>query len=381
MSETRDYYDVLGVDRGASGTEIKRAYRKLAMKYHPDRNPGDTQAEDSFKEAAEAYGVLSDEEKRQRYDQFGHAGLGGAGGGYANPEDIFSNFGDIFSDFFGGGGGGFGRRRRDPNAPRQGEDLQMRVNVPFEYAVHGGVHTITVPREDACDTCDGSGAAEGSKPVTCSHCQGRGVTTVQQGFMAMQTPCRACGGQGTTIEKPCKSCSGRGKVRIQQSVDVRIPAGIDTGMRMRIRGKGNDGVNGGPAGDLYLQIRVEDPDPFERDGINLHLRVPIDAVQAALGAEVSVPTLDGETDIQISPGTQHATRIPLRGEGLPDVNRKNRRGDIIAHIDIHVPEKLSKTQREALETYAKEASIDFKAKHALSDKIRNLFNRKPKTDD
>lgn len=380
MSEQRDYYEVLGVERTASGAEIKRAYRKLAMKYHPDKNPGDTEAENRFKEAAEAYGVLSDDEKRQRYDQFGHAGVGGAGG-FNSAEDIFSNFGDIFSEFFGGGGfgGGFGRRRQAPNAPRRGEDLQTDVSVPFEFAVHGGTQTITIPRSTTCNTCDGSGAAPGSSPTTCARCQGRGVTTIQQGFMTLQTTCRACGGEGTTISDPCKDCHGRGTTRVEESVDVRIPAGIDSGMRMRIRGKGNNGVNGGPAGDLYLQIHVQAPDPFEREGINLHLRVPIDAAQAALGATVSIPTLDGETEIKIHPGTQHGTRIPLTGQGLPDVNRKNRRGDIIAHIHLRVPEKLSKAQREALEAYAKASDIDFKAKHALSDKIRNLFNRPPKS--
>lgn len=375
MSEQRDYYEVLGVERTASGAEIKRAYRKLAIQYHPDKNPGDTEAEDRFKEAAEAYGVLSDETKRQRYDQFGHAGVGGAGG-FNSAEDVFSNFGDIFSEFF---GGGFGRRRQDPNAPRRGEDLQTEVSVPFEYAIHGGTQTVDLARSAPCDTCDGSGAAPGSKPVTCSHCQGRGVTTIQQGFMTLQTTCRACRGQGTTIADPCKDCRGRGTVRKSETVDVRIPAGIDSGMRMRIRGKGNNGTNGGPPGDLYLQIHVQAPDPFERDGINLHLRVPIDAAQAALGATISIPTLDGETEIKIQAGTQHGTRIPLVGQGLPDVNRKNRRGDIIAHIHLRVPEKLSKTQREALEAYAEAAGIDFKAKHALSDKIKNLFNRTPKS--
>lgn len=375
MSEQRDYYEVLGVERTASGADIKRAYRKLAIKYHPDKNPGDTEAEDRFKEAAEAYGVLSDDEKRQRYDQFGHAGLGGAGG-FSSAEDVFSNFGDIFSEFF---GGGFGRRRQDPNAPRRGEDLQTEVSVPFEYAVHGGTQSISIARSAACDTCDGSGAAPGSQPVTCSHCQGRGVTTIQQGFMTLQTTCRACRGQGTTISDPCKDCSGRGTVRKDESVDVRIPAGIDSGMRMRIRGKGNNGTNGGPPGDLYLQIHVQAPDPFERDGINLHLRVPVDAAQAALGATVSIPTLDGDTEIKIEPGTQHGKRIALVGQGLPDVNRKNRRGDIIAHIHLRVPEKLSKAQREALEAYAEASGINFKAKHALSDKIRNLFSRTPKS--
>lgn len=380
MSEQRDYYDVLGVERTASSAEIKRAYRKLAMKYHPDRNPGDTEAEDRFKEASEAYSVLSDDEKRPRYDQFGHAGVGGAGAqGFGNAEDIFSNFGDIFSEFFGGGGFGGRQRRRDPNAPRRGEDLQMEVSVPFEFAVHGGTKTVTVPRSKTCDTCDGSGAAPGSSPTTCGHCQGRGVTTIQQGFMTMQTPCRACGGKGTTISDPCKDCRGRGNVRVEESVDVRIPAGVDTGMRMRIRSKGNNGVNGGPPGDLYLQLHVQDADPFEREGINLHLRVPIDAAQAALGATVTVPTLDGDTEIKIEAGTQHGARIPLVGAGLPDVNRKSRRGDIVAHIMLRVPKKLSKAQREALEAYAEASEIDFKSKHAFSDKIRNLFNRPPKS--
>lgn len=378
MSEVRDYYEVLGVERTASDKEIKVAYRKLAMQYHPDRNPGDSAAEDKFKEAAEAYGVLSDSDKRQRYDQFGHAGVSGAGAGFQNTDDIFSNFGDIFSDLFGGAfGGGFGRRPRDPNAPQQGKDLQMRVRIPFEYAVHGGTRTVTVPRKKACEDCDGTGAEKGSKPITCPHCQGRGVTTINQGFMTLQSPCRACGGTGQVIEKPCKTCSGQGKTQVNESVDVRIPKGIDTGMRMRIRSKGNDGLNGGPPGDLYLQVVVDDPQPFERDGINLHLRVPIDAVQAALGVSITLPTLEGETELKIPAGTQPNTRIPLRGEGLSDVNRPARRGDIIAHIEVKVPTKLNRAQREALESYAKEAKMDFHQKHALFDKIKNVFGGKP----
>jgi len=378
MSQPRDYYEVLGVERGSSDQEIKRAYRKLAMKYHPDRNPGDEAAESKFKEAAEAYGVLSDAQKRQTYDQFGHAGLGGAaGGGFHSAEDIFSNFGDIFSDLF---GGGFGGRRRDPNAPRPGNDLQMRVRVPFEFAVHGGTHSIRLPRNVDCDDCNGTGAEPGSSPVTCSQCQGRGVTTHNQGFMTLQTPCRACGGQGRVIEKPCRTCRGQGKKRIEDSVEVRIPAGIDTGNRMRIRGKGEEGVRGGPPGDLYLELIVDDPAPFERERMNLHLRVPVDVIQATLGTEVSIPTLDGDAQIEVPPGTQHGARIPIRGAGLPDVNNPDRHGDIIAHIELQVPQKISRTQREALETYATDAGLDFKAKHHLSDRIRKLFGRKPKED-
>lgn len=374
MSQPRDYYEVLGVERSASEQEIKRAYRKLAMKYHPDRNPGDEAAESQFKEAAEAYGVLSDSEKRQAYDQFGHAGLGGAGG-FHSAEDIFSNFGDIFSDLF---GGGFGGRRRDPNAPRAGNDLQMRVRVPFDYAVHGGTHSVQLPRNVECESCTGSGAESGTDVITCPHCQGRGVTTMNQGFMTLQTPCRNCRGQGKVIENPCRTCRGQGKVQKEDTIEVRIPAGIDTGNRMRIRGKGEDGHRGGPPGDLYLELIVDQPDAFERDGMNLHLRVPIDVVLAALGTKISIPTLAGDEEIDIPPGTQHGTRIPIRGAGLPDVNRNDRRGDIIAHIELQVPQKLSRSQREALETYAEEAELNFQTKHHLSDRIRNVFSRKNK---
>lgn len=379
MSQPRDYYEVLGIERGVSEQELKRAYRKLAMKYHPDRNPGDEEAENKFKEAAEAYGVLSDPEKRQVYDQFGHAGLGGAGGGggFHNAEDIFSNFGDIFADLF---GGGFGGRRRDPNAPRAGSDLQMRVRVPFEFAVHGGKHSVVLPRTVQCDDCEGSGAAPGAAINTCNVCNGRGVTTTQQGFMMLQTPCRACSGQGKTPEKECSTCRGKGTVRREDPIDVRIPAGVDTGNRIRIRGKGEDGHRGGPPGDLYLELIVESPEPFERERMNLHLRVPVDAIQAALGTTISIPTLNGDTDINIPAGTQHGTRIPIRGEGLPDVNRPERRGDIIAHVELQVPEKLSRAQRDALETYATDAKLDFNAKHHLSDRIRKLFTRNNRDD-
>lgn len=379
MSQPRDYYEVLGIAKGASDSEIKKAYRKLALQYHPDRNPGNVEAEEKFKECSEAYGVLSDPEKKAMYDQYGHAGLGGAGGGggFSSAEDIFSNFGDIFGDIF---GGGFGGRRRDPNAPRAGNDVRVRVSIPFYFSVHGGLHKVKLQRDVSCETCDGSGARPGTSPVTCPQCGGSGAVIHRQGIMSVQTPCGRCRGQGKTIESPCDTCKGRGLKRINDPVEIRIPAGVDTGMRMRVRGKGEAGHRGGPPGDLYLDLIVEEPDAFEREGMNLHIALPVDAIQAILGTSVTIPTLDGETEVTIPPGTQHGTTIPIRGAGLPDVNNAQRRGDIIGHVDLRVPQKLSRTQRDLLEKYALDAGVTFKEKHHLFDRIRTLFDRKPKDD-
>lgn len=380
MAAQRDLYEVLGVPRDASEGDIKKAYRKLAMQYHPDKNPGDTVAEDKFKEAAEAYAVLSDAQKRQLYDTHGHAGLGGAaGGGFHSAEDIFSGFADIFGDIFGGGFGG-GGRRQNPNAPRQGSDMRVRVRIPFAYAIHGGTHTVRMTRDVACEPCDGSGAKPGTKPVTCTTCNGSGVVMHRQGIMMLQTTCNRCRGAGQTIETPCETCRGRGKVAREESVDVKIPAGVDTGMRMRIRGRGEAGLRGGPDGDLYLDLLVEEPEVFTREGVHLHINLKIDPVEAALGTERAIPTLDGEETISIPPGTQHGAEVLLRDEGLPDVNNSSRRGHIIAHVELEVPRKLSGAQREALEAYAKASEISFKEKHAFFDRMRSMFDRKPKQD-
>lgn len=379
MAGQRDLYEVLGVTRDASEGEIKKAYRKLAMQYHPDKNPGDTVAEEKFKEASEAYAVLSDPEKRQVYDVHGHAGLGGAAGGGGFNGDPFSGFADIFSEFFGGGFGG-GGRRQNPNAPRRGADLRVRVRVPFEYAVHGGAHKVRLTRDVACEPCNGSGAKPGTSPVTCSTCNGSGAVMHRQGIMMLQTTCNRCRGTGQTIESPCDACRGRGKVSREESVDVKIPAGVDSGMRMRVRGRGEEGTRGGEAGDLYLELVVEEPEFFTREGIHLHFNYKIDPVQAALGTEVTIPTLNGESTISIPAGTQYGAEVLLRDQGLPDVNNASRRGHIVVHVELEVPRKLNSAQREALEAYAKASDFKFKEKHAFFDRIRGMFDRKPKED-
>ena len=378
MAAKRDLYEILGVSRDASDGDIKKAYKKLAMQYHPDRNPGDTVAEEKFKEAAEAYEILRDPQKRQIYDTHGHAGFEGmGGGGFHSTDDIFSNFADIFGDLF---GGGRGRAARNPNAPRPGNDLQIQVRLPFEYAVHGGQYTVRLTRDVTCEPCGGSGAKPGTAPVTCAACQGSGVVMHRQGFMMLQTTCGTCRGTGQSIASPCTSCRGSGKVAKEDSVDVKIPPGVGSGMRMRVRGKGGDGHRGGPSGDLYLSLLVEEPDAFTRDGVHLHLPIVIDPAQAALGTEFTIPTLTGEETLTIQPGTQHGAELFLRGQGLPDVNNSSRRGHIIAHVEIEVPRKLNQAQREALEAYAKASNIQFSEKHRLFDRMRSLFDRKPKQD-
>jgi len=370
MSQKRDYYQVLGVERGAGEADIKKAYRKLALENHPDRNPDNPEAAERFKEAAEAYGVLSDAEKRATYDRFGHAGLGG-GGAPPDMNDIFSSFGDIFADVFGFGGGG--GQRRDPNAPRRGNDLQMRLVVPFEMAVHGGERKLDIPRDVPCSTCDGSGAEPGTKPAKCTTCDGRGQVRMQQGMFAVQTHCPRCRGRGTIIASPCKKCGGRGVEQKIGEVTVKIPPGVETGNRLRLRGEGEAGAKGGPAGDLFIQLEVEESDVFQRNGADLHLPLPIHFAQAALGAKLEIPTLTGTLAVEVPAGTQHGDNKKVRGEGLPRVNQKNARGDLFIHFQVEVPKKLSKRERELLEQLAQEAGVAHDQRHGFFDRIRDIF--------
>ena len=370
MAEKRDYYEVLGVDRETSARDVKKSYRKLAMEFHPDRNPDDPAAEASFKEAAEAYSVLSDADKRAAYDRYGHAAFSGAG---AAPDmnDIFSNFGDIFADFF-----GFSQQRtRNPDAPRRGADLQMRMPVPFEFAVHGGEDKVTVPRNIECKPCSGSGAEPGSSSEQCEPCGGSGRVHLRQGLFSVQSTCRQCGGAGQTITDPCPECRGRGAIEERREVTVKIPAGVETGNRLRLRGEGEGGQNGGPAGDLYIHLEVERSELFDRDGADLHMPLPIHYAQAALGTEIEVPTVSGTTNVEVKPGTQPGEVLRVRGEGLPHVNRQSARGDLYVHFHIEVPKKLGKRERELLEELAEEAGVTAKEHQSVFDRVRELFRR------
>ncbi len=355
----RDYYEVLGVSRDASEKELKKAYRALAMKYHPDRNEGDAKSEAHFKEAAEAYEVLSDSEKRSLYDRFGHDGLRGAAagpGGFDNMNDIFSQFGDIFGDMFGGRGRGGGRR----GGPQRGPDLRYDLELTFEEAAFGTSKNLTIPRHVNCETCDGSGAKPGTSPTTCQTCQGRGQVHHRQGFFTLSSTCPHCQGSGEHISDPCEDCDGKGQQRVEKEVEVKIPAGVDSGTRLRLRQEGENGSRGGPPGDLYVFLHVQESEVFQRDGEDLHLKQEISFVQAALGCEITVPTLESETTLTIKPGAQYGDKRVLKNEGLVRV-RGSGRGDIIVHLDVTIPTKLSKREREILEEFAEEADIPVKS--------------------
>jgi molecular chaperone DnaJ len=345
----RDYYEVLGVPRSASEQEIKSAYRKLALKYHPDRNAGDKGAEERFKEAAEAYGVLGDAEKRRRYDAYGHAGVGGASGGGFDPT-IFADFSDILGDFF-GFGDLFGRRGR--GGPRRGADLRYNLELSFEEAVFGTETQIQIPRAEACAGCGGSGAAEGSKPAACAACGGSGQVTFQQGFFSVARTCGRCRGSGRTISSPCKDCGGEGHVAVQRKLQLKIPAGVDTGSQLRISGEGEGGSAGGPAGDLYVVVRVEEHEFFRRDGTSLFCEVPVSFTQAALGASIEVPTPDGgQAKLTVPEGTQTGATFKVRGQGVPHLGSKGK-GDLHVTLRVVVPTRLSSEQRKLLEQLSK----------------------------
>ena len=339
MAEKRDYYEVLGVGRNADESECKSAYRKLAMKYHPDRNPDSKEAEEKFKEASEAYGVLSDPEKRSRYDQFGHAGLSGNGG--FNASDFPDIFGDFFGDIFGMGRGG-------RSGARRGDDLQYELDLDFEEAVFGCTKEVRVPRIEECDLCNGTGCEPGTRKVNCGTCGGRGQIYTQQGFFTMSRTCSRCRGTGQIVQKPCSSCNGDGLNRVQRKRRVDIPAGVDEGNRMRLPGEGNSGANGGPRGDLYVLIHVREHKLFRRDEADLHCTVHINVAQAALGAKVSVPTLEGDETHNVKPGTQSGSRLLLRGRGIPKL-RGSRRGDLYAHVEVDIPQRLTRDQRKLFE--------------------------------
>lgn len=361
--EKRDYYEVLGVSKGASDDEIKKAYRKTAKKYHPDLNPDNPEAEAKFKECNEAYEVLSDAQKKARYDQFGFAGVdpnygagqGGAGygGGFGFDGDI--DLGDIFSSFFGGGGGGFGGfGGRNPNAPQRGKDIQSAVSITFEEAAKGCKKTIEVSKIEDCSQCHGTGAAEGTSPKTCPECGGRGYVNVQQrtafGVMSTQRPCTHCGGTGKIIEKPCTKCAGKGKVRKKSKVDINIPAGIDNRQVVNVRGFGDAGVNGGPAGDLRVVVNVKAHKDFERDGYDVWYEKHVSITEASLGAELRVPTLDGDVKYSMPAGTQPHEVFKLRGKGIQRLNGVGR-GDQYVRVIVDIPRNLTSEQKSLLHQF------------------------------
>ena len=355
----RDYYEVLGLDKNASDSDIKKAYRKLAKQYHPDRNKDNPNAEDMFKEAAEAYAVLSDSDKKSRYDQFGHQGLGGPGGfeGFSSAEDIFSQFGDIFGDIFGGGGfggfGGFGGRQSQQRA-RRGEDLQVSLSIEFLDAITGVPDKkIRVPRMEHCTPCNGSGAAAGSKPQTCETCRGQGAVLQRQAFLQIQTTCPRCQGKGTIITNPCKNCNGKGRERKSNEITVPIPPGVDDGIQLRVRGKGNDGDKGGNPGDLLVRLQVKEHEHFEREGEDIMVTVPVSYSQACLGAEITVPTVHGEEKLVIPSGTQSGKIFTLHGKGVPKLGGNRGKGDHFVQVCVAVPKSLSGEEEELIRKLAK----------------------------
>ena len=349
----RDYYEVLSVERTADGDTIKKSYRKLALQYHPDRNPGNKSAEDKFKEAAEAYAVLSDAEKRARYDQFGH-NMGGAGfSGFEGFQDAFGGFSDIFGDLFEGFFGGESGGRRGGRGKR-GSDLEYTVEMELAEVLTGKTFDLEIPRKETCEDCQGTGAEKGSKKKVCSDCGGRGEVRVSQGFFTMRRTCPRCRGEGESIEKPCPSCQGQGRVRAVRKLQVKIPAGIEHGSRLRVMGEGEAGQGGAPRGDLYLQILIKKHKTFERQGQDIYCEILIPYTVAALGGEVEVATLTGKTKLEISGGTPAGKVLKIKGEGVPTYGAGDRRGDEFVKVDIEIPTKLSKAERELLEKLAAE---------------------------
>ncbi len=385
--EKRDYYEVLGVSKTATDEEIKKAYRKLALKYHPDYNPGDKTAEEKFKEINEAHEVLSDPDKRKRYDQFGFAGVdpnyaasqGGGAGGFGGFGGV--DLGDIFGDIFGGGFGGFagGGTRSNPNAPRKGQDIRVRITLSFDEAVHGCKKNITITRQQTCTECNGSGAAPGTTPEVCPDCNGRGYTVQQQrtpfGVMQSQQPCTRCGGKGKLIKTPCKVCHGSGRVATKKTLEVNIPMGIDDDQSIALRGMGDAGTNGGPAGDVIVMVTVRPDDLFQRDGYDVWVTIPITYSQAVLGDNITVPTIDGKVEYNLPEGTQSGTTFRLRGKGIQYLNGRGR-GDMYVKCDVEIPKKLNKTQREALKKFEGTLKEDnYEKRKGFFRKLKDILNK------
>jgi len=370
LAHKRDYYEVLGVGRSASADELKKAYRKLAMKYHPDRNPGDKSAEEQFKEASEAYQILADPERRAQYDRFGHAAFqqGAGPGGFdfsaAGFEDIFS---DIFGDFFGSS------RGRGRSRAQRGEDLRYDLEIRFEDAVFGTERVINVPRLASCEACGGKGTKGGTARTTCGACRGSGQLRFQQGFFTIAKTCGQCGGQGTVIKDPCRSCNGSGATEKTQALNIKIPGGVDTGSRLKLRGEGEAGRNGGPAGDLYVMINVQEHPLFSRQDSDIVCEVPISFAQAALGAEIEVPTVEGKFKMKVAPGTQSGSVVRLRGKGVRDL-RGSGRGDQLVRVVVETPRKLTARQREILEEFARSSGEEVNPlAKGFFDKVKEMF--------
>ena len=367
MNGKKDYYELLGVNRNASEDEIKKAYRKLALQHHPDRNPGDKQAEEKFKEVSEAYSVLSDGQKRSQYDQFGHAAFGDGGpfaGGFDFSGGFEDIFGDIFGEFFGGGGG----KRRG-----RGEDLRYNLTLKFEEAVAGTEKKIKIPRHGPCETCRGTGAKTGTAPQTCPTCRGRGQVSFQQGFFSVSRTCNQCRGQGTIIKDPCVNCGGVGRVRMMHTLSVKIPAGVDTGSRLKLRAEGESGPTGGVPGDLYVVIQVESHPIFLRDNLDIICDVPISFVQAALGAEIDVPTLEGKVKMKIPAGTQSGKVFRMKGRGIKDVQGLHQ-GDQHVRVIVETPTRLTGKQKELLKDFAMLGGEEVNPlSKGFFDKMKELF--------
>lgn len=372
MATKRDYYEILSVSKSASIEEIKKAYRKLAVQYHPDRNPGDKAAEDKFKEAAEAYEVLSDSSKRQRYDQFGHAGVGNngfGGGGYSNVEDIFENFGSIFEDLFNMGGGG--RRKSGGNRSRKGNDLRYDLRITFKESILGTEKKIQLTKKVSCSSCEGSGAAKGTKPTTCSTCRGQGQVAIQQGFFTYASACPDCNGSGKKISTPCGDCRGTGSQTKTSNINVKIPAGIDTGMRLRVAGEGEGGSHGGQAGDLYVFIEVEAEEKYRRDEFDLIYPLRIGVAQAILGTEVQIDCFENEPrKLDIPAGIQPGQRLVIHGAGVPKLDKYGKgKGDLIVEVTVEIPTKLNKEAEEHLRAFAEKVGQNVKNSGGFFDKI------------
>jgi len=369
LATKRDYYEILEVHRNASETEIKKAYRRLALKYHPDKNPGDKAAEEQFKELTEAYAVLSDAQKRAAFDQYGHAGVEGAGGfssGGFGGSPFEEVFGDIFGDIFGGGGRGRSRGRR-------GDDLRYNLTISFEEAAFGYESKIEIPRHQPCEPCGGSGAKKGTSARTCSTCRGTGQVRFQQGFFALTRPCSDCGGAGRIIEHPCPECRGSGRIRGKRSLSLRIPAGVETGSRLKLSGEGESGPQGGAPGDLYVVIEVRPHPIFQREGQEVICEVPISFSQAALGCELEVPTLDGKVKLKVPTGTQSGKVLKLTGKGIP-VLQGYGRGDQLVVLRVETPTQLTARQKELLEEFARAGGEEFNPLgKSFFDKVKELF--------